>query len=203
MQLLASFLPRSWHPSPLALSDLAPPGLSQVSLFDHHQSPYLLTRIIILHIGSLAASIQSGIGNVVAGSLFATSQSVAMGGAIPTVVSAMGAGVGTVVGAMARGDGDESDGEESDGNGSDGKGGDENESDRNESASDREGSNGGSSDAASGTTLVGTSVASASIGGTAIKKDKRKKKKKRVTTTAAAAAIAQAANPDPGMMTVK
>ena len=36
---------------------------------------------------------QAGIGNVVVGSLFATSQSVAMGGAVPAAVSAAG-GVG-------------------------------------------------------------------------------------------------------------
>jgi hypothetical protein len=46
----------------------------------------------------LAPVIQSWIGNVAAGSLFATAQSVAMGGAIPTVVTAVGAGVGSVVG---------------------------------------------------------------------------------------------------------
>ncbi|KAI9465363.1 hypothetical protein BJY52DRAFT_1221020 [Lactarius psammicola] len=51
--------------------------------------------------GTMAAGIQAGIGNVVAGSLFATAQSVAMGGAIPAVVSAAGAGLGAVGGAVA------------------------------------------------------------------------------------------------------
>ena len=75
-------------------------------------------------IGGLAAGIQSGIGPIAAGSLFATAQSVAMGGAIPTVFSVVGAGVGAAVGgqAMAQGDGNENDGDESDGGGSDGNG---------------------------------------------------------------------------------
>ena len=75
-------------------------------------------------IGGLAAGIQSGIGPIAAGSLFATAQSVAMGGAIPTVFSVMGAGVGAAVGsqAMAQGDGNENDRDESDGGGSDGSG---------------------------------------------------------------------------------
>jgi len=71
--------------------------------------------------GTFAAIIQSGIGNVVAGSAFATAQSVAMGGAIPTVVTAIGAGVGSLIGAtVAGGDG---------GDGSDGGGGDASEGD--------------------------------------------------------------------------
>jgi hypothetical protein len=41
-------------------------------------------------LGSIAAGMQAGIGNVVAGSLFAAAQSVAMGGAVPAVVSAAG-----------------------------------------------------------------------------------------------------------------
>jgi len=51
--------------------------------------------------GTLAASIQAGIGNVVAGSLFATAQSVAMGGAIPAAITAIGASVGAAGGAVA------------------------------------------------------------------------------------------------------
>jgi hypothetical protein len=46
---------------------------------------------------------QAGIGNVVAGSLFATAQSVAMGGAVPAAVSAaggMGAGAAAAVAAL-------------------------------------------------------------------------------------------------------
>ncbi|KAI0289368.1 hypothetical protein BC826DRAFT_1032338 [Russula brevipes] len=41
--------------------------------------------------GSLAAGWQASIGSVAAGSVFSTIQSVAMGGAIPTVVNAIGA----------------------------------------------------------------------------------------------------------------
>jgi hypothetical protein len=96
-----------------------------VSLFDHHQSPHFVYTNYI--IGTFAAVIQSGIGNVAAGSLFATAQSVAMGGAIPAVVTAVGAGVGAVVGAMASsgdsgdgGDGDVTAGDRSDSDGSDG-----------------------------------------------------------------------------------
>jgi len=51
--------------------------------------------------GSLATAWQASIGNVAAGSLFATLQSISMGGAIPTGVSAMGAAVGAAVGAAA------------------------------------------------------------------------------------------------------
>ena len=72
-------------------------------------------------IGTLAAVIQSGIGNVAAGSLFATAQSVAMGGAIPTVVTAIGAGVGSAVGALAS-SGDNDDRGDEDVTGSDGGG---------------------------------------------------------------------------------
>ena len=48
------------------------------------------------HLGSIAAGIQSSIGNVAAGSLFAGAQSVAMGGALPAAVTAVGAGVSGV-----------------------------------------------------------------------------------------------------------
>ena len=44
-------------------------------------------------------SIQAGIGNVVAGSAFATAQTVAMGGAIPNIVTAAGACIGAAAGA--------------------------------------------------------------------------------------------------------
>ena len=42
-------------------------------------------------LGSIAAVLQAGIGSVVAGSLFAVAQSIAMGGAIPVAVIAAGA----------------------------------------------------------------------------------------------------------------
>ncbi|KAF8483888.1 hypothetical protein DFH94DRAFT_725090 [Russula ochroleuca] len=52
--------------------------------------------------GSIAAGIQAGIGNVVVGSLFATAQSVAMGGAVPAVISAAGGmGAGAAAAAAA------------------------------------------------------------------------------------------------------
>jgi hypothetical protein len=41
-------------------------------------------------IGSFAAVMQAGIGNVACGSLFAAAQSIAMGGGVPAVVSAVG-----------------------------------------------------------------------------------------------------------------
>jgi hypothetical protein len=44
---------------------------------------------------------QAGIGNVVAGSLFAGAQSVAMGGALPAAITAVGAGATGIVGAAA------------------------------------------------------------------------------------------------------
>jgi len=46
---------------------------------------------------------QAGIGNVAAGSLFAAAQSLAMGGAMSTVVTAIGAGVGGVGGFVVAG----------------------------------------------------------------------------------------------------
>ena len=53
-------------------------------------------------IGSIAAGMQAGIGNVVAGSLFATAQSVAMGGGVPAVISAIGGmGAGAAGAAVA------------------------------------------------------------------------------------------------------
>lgn len=51
-------------------------------------------------LGTLAAGIQSSIGNVAAGSLFATAQSVAMGGGIPILWTICGGVVGAVVGAV-------------------------------------------------------------------------------------------------------
>ena len=49
-------------------------------------------------LGSIAAVLQAGIGSVVAGSLFAVAQSIAMGGAIPVAVIAAGA---VITGIMA------------------------------------------------------------------------------------------------------
>lgn len=43
--------------------------------------------------GTIAAGIQAGIGNVIAGSLFAGAQSVAMGGALPVVGSVIAGGI--------------------------------------------------------------------------------------------------------------
>jgi len=43
--------------------------------------------------GSIAAAIHSGIGNVVAGSLFAVAQAAGAGGAIPVVTAGMSVGV--------------------------------------------------------------------------------------------------------------
>ncbi|KAJ7282728.1 hypothetical protein C8J57DRAFT_50365 [Mycena rebaudengoi] len=54
----------------------------------------------MLHTGTLAASLQAGIGNVAAGSLFATAQSVAMGGAVPTIANAV-VGIGLGIGVRA------------------------------------------------------------------------------------------------------
>jgi len=52
-------------------------------------------------LGSIAAGVQAGIGNVAAGSAYAAAQSIAMGGAIPTVVSAFGGGLGASIGTAA------------------------------------------------------------------------------------------------------
>ncbi|KAH9980657.1 hypothetical protein BJV74DRAFT_855712 [Russula compacta] len=51
--------------------------------------------------GSIAAGMQAGIGNVAAGSLFATAQSVAMGGAVPGAVTAVGSGFSGIAAAAA------------------------------------------------------------------------------------------------------
>jgi hypothetical protein len=56
-------------------------------------------------LGTVAAGIQAGIGNVAVGSAFAAAQSIAMGGAIPTVISAVSAGLGAGIGARAAGSG--------------------------------------------------------------------------------------------------
>ena len=57
---------------------------------------------LMLAIGTLAAAIQAGMGNVAAGSAFAVAQSVAMGGALPAVgyvsAAAIGAGLGGAAG---------------------------------------------------------------------------------------------------------
>ena len=50
-------------------------------------------------VGSIAAGVQAGIGNVVAGSLFAGAQSVAMGGALPGAITAVSSAVSGVTGA--------------------------------------------------------------------------------------------------------
>jgi hypothetical protein len=52
-------------------------------------------------LGTLAAGIQSGIGNVVAGSLFAGAQSTAMGVGVPVLGKAIGGAVSGVVGIIA------------------------------------------------------------------------------------------------------
>ncbi|KAF9510470.1 hypothetical protein BS47DRAFT_1487400 [Hydnum rufescens UP504] len=49
-------------------------------------------------VGSVAAGIQAGIGNVAAGSLFAGAQSVAAGGALPLIGTVISAGIGAVTG---------------------------------------------------------------------------------------------------------
>jgi hypothetical protein len=46
---------------------------------------------------------QAGIGNVVAGSMFATAQSIAAGGAVPAVVTVAGAGITGITTAAAVG----------------------------------------------------------------------------------------------------
>lgn len=54
-------------------------------------------------LGTVAAVMQAGIGNVAAGSVFAAAQSIAMGGAIPAAITAVGAGLGAGVGTAAAG----------------------------------------------------------------------------------------------------
>lgn len=64
--------------------------------------PYqTLCRLFLRHctIGSLAAGLQAGIGNVAAGSLFAGAQATAMGAGIPILAQAIGGTVTGVVGA--------------------------------------------------------------------------------------------------------
>ncbi|KAH8994543.1 hypothetical protein EDB92DRAFT_288237 [Lactarius akahatsu] len=55
-----------------------------------------------LVVGSIAAGIQAGIGNVAAGSLFATAQSVTMRGALSGVVTAVGTAIGGICAAVRR-----------------------------------------------------------------------------------------------------
>ncbi|KAH8980745.1 hypothetical protein EDB86DRAFT_2978725 [Lactarius hatsudake] len=50
--------------------------------------------------GSIAAGSQAAIGNVAAGSLFATLQSIAMGGAFHGVLAAIGGFIGGIMGAL-------------------------------------------------------------------------------------------------------
>ena len=52
-------------------------------------------------LGTLAAGIQSGIGNVAAGSLFAGAQGAAMGAGLPVVANVVGGAVTGVVGLAA------------------------------------------------------------------------------------------------------
>ena len=58
---------------------------------------FFLPRVL----GTLAAGIQSGIGNVAAGSLFASVQGAAMGAGIPVVAQVVGGAVTGVVGLVA------------------------------------------------------------------------------------------------------
>ncbi|KAH9174459.1 hypothetical protein EDB89DRAFT_1953217 [Lactarius sanguifluus] len=81
-----------------ARSDLALLGLSPVTSSTSH-GENLLTWT---HIGSIAAGIQAGIGNVAAGSLFATAQSVAMGGALSGVITAVSTALGGICAAAGR-----------------------------------------------------------------------------------------------------
>jgi hypothetical protein len=75
-------------------SDLARQGQSLVNPFTPRA--YL---VLTQHIGSIAAGLQAGIGNVAAGSLFAAAQSVAMGGMLTGVLT----GVGTAFGGAGAG----------------------------------------------------------------------------------------------------
>jgi hypothetical protein len=52
-----------------------------------------LDKPLTYHVGSMAAAIQAGIGNVAAGSLFATCQGVGAGAALPAAWAAASAGV--------------------------------------------------------------------------------------------------------------
>lgn len=66
-------------------------GLSR-TLFGDQTSPDMPS----FNPGTMPAAIQSSIGNVAAGSLFATAQSVAMGGAFPVMGSVIASGVTSV-----------------------------------------------------------------------------------------------------------
>lgn len=66
-------------------------------------SLYLMDRKLIFripYVGSYAAAVQSGIGNVAAGSLFALLQSIGAGGALPAVFSAISGAIGALLGAI-------------------------------------------------------------------------------------------------------
>ena len=65
-----------------------------------HYSLTLVPATLLCYrmLGTLAAGLQSGIGNVVAGSLFATAQGTAMGAGIPVVAQAVGGTVTGIVG---------------------------------------------------------------------------------------------------------
>jgi len=56
-------------------------------------------------LGSIAAGIQAGIGNIAAVSAFAVAQSIGMGGAVPTIITAIAAAIGASVGGGAGGGG--------------------------------------------------------------------------------------------------
>ena len=73
-----------------------------LSTHQMHKTRTLLNKMSVFS-GTAAAGIQAGIGNVVAGSLFATAQSIAMGGAVPVAVTAAGTGVTGVTAAAAVG----------------------------------------------------------------------------------------------------
>jgi len=54
-------------------------------------------------IGSFAAAVQAGGGNIVAGSLFALAQSIGAGGVVPAIFSAISGAIGALLGAIVYG----------------------------------------------------------------------------------------------------
>jgi hypothetical protein len=72
-------------------------GIAVWSLF-HRTHIEIWLMWTISYLGSVAAGVQAGAGNVAAGSLLATTQSAAMGGRVPAVVTVVGtaAGAGAV-----------------------------------------------------------------------------------------------------------
>ena len=84
---------------PLALSQvrtiLLPQQYRLVDFFFSFLSPTTLFHYRIL--GTFAAGVQSGIGNVTAGSSFATAQAIAMGAPIPAIIPIVG---GTILAAV-------------------------------------------------------------------------------------------------------